>query len=55
MHVSVKNKTFFQEFFIKKDSGDPDQTPHIAASDLSLHSLPLSHKQDAGLIWVYSI
>ena len=33
-------------------SGDPDQTPRIAASDLGLHCLPLSNKKDARLIWV---
>ena len=26
--------------------------PHFAASDLGLHSLPMSHKKDARLIWV---
>ena len=31
------------------NSGDPDQTPHSAASDLDLHCLPMSHKKDAGL------
>ena len=31
--------------------GDPDQTPHFAASDLGLHRLPMSHKKDARLIW----
>ena len=28
----------------------PDQTPHPAASDLGLHSLPMSHKKDARLM-----
>ena len=26
---------------------------HSVASDLGLHCLPLSHKKDARLIWVY--
>ena len=34
------------------NSGDPDQTPRCAASDLGLHCLPLSHKKDARVIWV---
>ena len=34
------------------NSGDPDQTPHSAASYPSLHCLPMSHKIDARLIWV---
>ena len=25
------------------NSGDPDQTPHSAASDLGLHCLPITH------------
>ena len=33
-------------------SGDPDQTPRIAASDLGLHCLPLSDKKDDRHIWV---
>ena len=32
------------------NSGEPDQTPHFVASDLDLHSLPMSHKKDARLI-----
>ena len=32
------------------NSGDPDQTPHYAASDLGLHCLPMSHNKDARLI-----
>ena len=31
------------------NSGDPDQTPHYAASDLGLHCLPMSHITDARL------
>ena len=30
----------------------PDQTPHIAASDLVLHCLLMSRKKDARLKWV---
>ena len=30
-------------------SGDPDQMPHFAASDLALYSLPMSHKKTLGL------
>ena len=35
------------------NSGDPDQMPHLVASDLGLHCLPMSHKKDAisVLIW----
>ena len=33
-------------------SGDPDQMPRFAASDLGLYSLPMPHKKDARLIWV---
>ena len=32
--------------------GEPNQTPHSAASELGLHCLPMSHKKDARLIWV---
>ena len=39
---------------LKKHDGDPDQTPHSAASDLSLHCLPMSHRKDAWLLWVKS-
>ena len=34
------------------NSGEPDQTPHYAASDLDLYCLHMSHKKDARLIWV---
>ena len=37
---------------MKANSGEPDQTPCYAASDLVLHCLPMSHKKDARLIWV---
>ena len=36
------------------NSGDPEQTPQNAASDLGLHCLPRSQKWDARLIWVKS-
>ena len=35
------------------NSGVPDQTPRTGASDLDLCCLPMSHKKDARLIWVY--
>ena len=35
--------------FLQANSGDSDQTPHFAASDLGLHCLPMSHKKDASL------
>ena len=38
--------------FLFANSGEPDQTPHIAASDLVLHYLPMSYKKDARRIWV---
>ena len=34
------------------NSGDPDQKPHNAASDLGLHCLLMSHKNEARLKWV---
>ena len=37
------------------NSGEPDQMPHSAASDLVLHCLLMSHKKDAMLIWVNMI
>ena len=33
-------------------SGDPDQMPRFATSDLGMYSLPMSHKKDARPIWV---
>ena len=35
-----------------RNSGDPDQTPRSAASDLGLHCLPMSHNKVVRLIWV---
>ena len=34
------------------NSGDPDQMPHSAASDLRLHCLPNSLLGDSRLQWV---
>ena len=34
------------------NSGEPDQTPHFAASDLVLHCLPMSNNKDARVTWV---
>ena len=33
-------------------SEDPDQTPHDAVSEMDLHSLHISYKKDARLIWL---
>ena len=35
-----------------ENSGEPDQTPRLVASDLGLHYLPMSHKKDDRLKWV---
>ena len=40
------------KIFCKANSGDPDQMPHSAASDLILHCMPVSNKKDKRLIWV---
>ena len=34
------------------NSGDPDQTPRSAASDLSLHCLPVTRLVVSSLHWV---
>ena len=34
------------------NSGDSDQMPRIAASDLGLHCLPVIHLGDSSLQWV---
>ena len=34
------------------NSGDPDQTPHSAASDLGLHCLPVTLSRVSRLQWV---
>ena len=36
------------------NSGDPDQTPHSAASDLGLHCLLITLLRVSRLQWVYS-
>ena len=41
----------YKRHFCNQTVVKPDQTPHIAVSDLSLHCLPMSHKRDARLIW----
>ena len=41
----------FQKNLLLANSGEPDQTPQFAASDLVLHCLPMSHKKDARIIW----
>ena len=46
------------EIFLKKmvklfaNSGDPDQMPHSAASDLGLHCLPLTSLGVSSLQWI---
>ena len=37
-------------FKFKSTSGNPDQPPHFAVSDLGLYCLPVSHKKDPRLI-----
>ena len=44
--------SYFDRTIMLANSGDPDQTPSSAPSDLGLHCLPMSHKKDARLIWV---
>ena len=39
----------FQKNILQANSGDADQTPHNAASDLGLHCLYMSHITDASL------
>ena len=41
--------------YLCPNSGDPDQMPRYAASDLGLQCVPMSHKKDARLIWVISL
>ena len=43
------------EKFCLVNSGDPDQTPHSAASDQGLHCLHTSHKKGDRLVWVKDI
>ena len=42
----------FSEELLFASSREPDQTPCLAASDLVLHCLPITHKKNARLIWV---
>ena len=37
------------------NSGDPDQTPHSAASDLGLHCLPVTLLRISRLQWVKQV
>ena len=37
---------------LSANSGNPDQMPHVAASDMGLHCLHMSHKKDVRLILV---
>ena len=41
--------------FYKQWRGEPNQTPHSAASDLSLHCLPVTHLGVSSLQWVLSV
>ena len=43
---------FYCMSVVNANSVDPDQTPRKAASDLSLHCLPISHLWDARHKWV---
>ena len=45
----------FDKNFMLANSVDSDQMPRSAASDLSLHCLPMSQKWDARLIWVKKV
>ena len=40
------------KYILYAKSGDPDQTPRFAASDLVLNSSLMSHKKDAKIKWV---
>ena len=42
----------FKETSVTSKQCKPDQMPPFAASGLVLHCLPMSHKNDARLIWV---
>ena len=43
---------FIQILIEHSASGDNDQKPWSAASDLDLHCSPMSHKKDTRLTWV---
>ena len=42
------------ELHVFANSGDPEQTPHFAASDLDLHCLPVTILGVSQLHWVTS-
>ena len=42
-------------YYFMPTSGDSDQTPRSAASDLGLRCLSMSHKKSARRIWVNPI
>ena len=37
------------------NSGDPDQTPRSAASDLGLYCLPVTHLEVSSLQWIKTL
>ena len=41
--------------YLSANSGDPDQTPRSAASDLGLHCLPINLLRVSRLQWVKSL
>ena len=43
---------YYYYYVINANSIDPDQRPHLAASDLGLHVLPMSFLWDARHKWV---
>ena len=44
IYIQILNGTFGKQTV--PVSGDPDQMPRFAASDLGLYTLPMSHKKD---------
>ena len=40
------------EKLLQANSGEPDQSPRFAASDLVLDCLSMPHKKEARIIWV---
>ena len=42
----------FKNIILSTNCEEPDQTSRFATSDLVLQCLPMSHKNDAWLIWV---
>ena len=56
-YIRVSGKFLLNSCFVEiselyANSVDPDQTPHSAASDLSLHCLPMSLLSEARYKWV---